>query len=205
MKKSILEQYKDLSTISNEEYIISSSRTRNRDKTQVILWEKIHWSLEDNDYPLARCPKQRCNVKLKKSKEQYNIGEYKYYCPHCDFKITLNESIEDKSEDLINVIEAKKYNDAEIINIDGELIKVQREQQIDSDYWADVKISKNKKGEFQLMVLAGSKKLKDKAQLFLDPQNEKLSFDQYNNHPKEVFAKVVATFKDSQSEISSKK
>jgi len=52
-----------------------------------------------------------------------------------------------------------------------------------------------------LMVLAGSKKDKDKAQLFIDPKNEKLTFDQNNDHPSEVFCKVEATFKKSVSEI----
>ena len=51
------------------------------------------------------------------------------------------------------------------------------------------------------MVLAGSKKQKDKTQLFLDPSNEKLTFDQNNDHPRKIFAKVIAVFKGSKSGI----
>jgi hypothetical protein len=80
---------------------------------------------------------------------------------------------------------------------------VQREQITDPDYWADIKISKNRKGEVQLMVLAGSKKEKDKAQLFVEPKNERLAFDQNNSHPREVFAVVEATFKSSKQTIKS--
>lgn len=180
----------------------------NRDNIQLYLWEGLHWDIDydinGNPYSqIPLCPKQKCNCRLKKSKEAYSIGEYKYNCVRCDFKITLNKSIEDKASDLIDIIESQKYKDAEIINLDGELVRVLREEQKDLDYWVDVKISKNRKDEVQLMVLAGSKKEKNKTQLFLDPQNEKVSFDQNNNHPKEIFSKVVATFKDSKTEISS--
>lgn len=180
----------------------------NREKIQLYLWEGLHWDIDYdiNGVPYSQiplCPKQKCNCRLKKSKEEYQRGEYKYFCARCDFKITLNKPIEEKADDLMDIIESQKYRDAEIINIDGELIKVQREEVVDSDYWADVKISKNKKGEIQLMVLAGSKKNKDKTQLFIDPKNEKVSFDQNNDHPVNIFSKVTATFKNSNSKIIS--
>lgn len=176
-------------------------------KKRIFVWEGLNWDVERSahgiEYAFALCPKQKCNCRLIKSKETYSIGEYKYCCIRCDFKITLNKAIEDKAEDFLNVLESLKYKDAEIINIDGELIRVQKEEKRDDDYWVDVKISKNKKEELQLMVLAGSKKAKDKVQLFLDPKNERLSFDQNNEHPREIFAKVIAIFKNSTTEIYS--
>lgn len=54
------------------------------------------------------------------------------------------------------------------------------------------------------MVLLGSRKEKDKSQLFLEIDDQKLSFDQKDKHPKELLAKVVAEFKDSSSEINLK-
>ncbi|OGY35231.1 MAG: hypothetical protein A3D99_00990 [Candidatus Andersenbacteria bacterium RIFCSPHIGHO2_12_FULL_45_11] len=175
-------------------------------KIQLYLWEGLNWDIDYdiNGYgtPFALCSKQKCNCRLIKSKEPYSQGEYKYKCIKCDFKITLNKDIADKGTDFINILESLKYKDAEIINIDGDLIRVQREEKKDEDYWIDVKISKNKKDELQLMVLAGSKKGQDKVQLFLDPHNERLSFDQNNHHPKEIFAKVIAIFKNSKTEIT---
>lgn len=106
-----------------------------------------------------------------------------------------------KADHFLKILQSQKYKDAEIVNIDGDLIRIQRQEVKDSDYWIDAKISKDKKGNLQLMVLAGSKKTKDKVQLFLDPSNEKLSFDQNDSHPKEIFSKVLAIFKDSNSEI----
>jgi len=177
------------------------------EKIKIYFWEGLNWDIDydinGNEYPLALCPKQKCNCKLIKSKEQYLIGEYKYHCIKCDFKITLNKAIEDKGSDFLNVLESLKYKDVEIINIDGELIRVQQEEKRNDNYWVDVKISKNKKDELQLMILAGSKKSKDKVQLFLDPKNERLSFDQNNDHPRGIFAKVIAIFKNSKTEIHS--
>lgn len=175
------------------------------DKVRLYLWAGLHWDINydmlDLPSPTALCPKQRCNCGLIKSKESYARGEYKYHCVKCDFKITLNRPIEEKAVEFVKVIDSLKYKDAEIINIDGELIRVQREEQTDEDYWIDAKISKNKKGDVQLMILAGSRKTKDKAQLFLDPKNERLSFDQNNDHPVKVFAEVTARFKNSTSKI----
>lgn len=176
-------------------------------RIKLYLWEGVHWDIDydfnGNPYAMPLCPKQKCNCKLIKSKEKYSIGEYKYCCIKCDFKITLNKEIADKGIDFLNVVESFKYQDAEIINIDGDLIRVAREEEKDNDYWVDAKISKNKKGEVQLMVLAGSKNDKNKAQLFLDPKNEKMAFDQNNDHPSEIFVKVEGVFKNSKTSISS--
>ena len=177
-------------------------------KVHIYLWSGINWDLESDDlgnlFPLPLCPNPKCHCGLVKSKESYEHGEYKYNCVNCDFRITFNKSIEDKGSDFVNLVNSWKYKDAEIINIDGDLVRIQRKEKTDNDYWVDAKLSKNKKGEVQLMVLAGSKKDRDKAQLFLDIKNEKLSFDQNNDHPREVFCKVKATFKNSESKINSK-
>lgn len=174
--------------------------------TKLFSWKKLHWNIyQDNITELwadALCP--HCHCELEKSKEIYEVGEHKYKCIDCDFKIIFDKDINDLTRHLIKVYQAQTFKDAEIINIDDELIRVQRRYEKDDDYWIDAKISRNKKGELQLMVLAGSNKEADKAQLFVDPANEKLSFDQYNKRPQELFAKVEATFKDSKSGINAK-
>lgn len=172
-----------------------------------LLWTKLffqeHCSTSASYEFKALCPVKNCCCKIEKAKnEEFVRGEWKYKCIKCEFKITLNKSLEDKASDVAMVIEAQEYKNAEIINLDGDSIRVSSRQQVDdSDYWADVKLSKNRKGDVQLMVLAGSRKEKDKAQLFIEPNNERLSFDQNNLHPREVFAKVEAVFKSSHSKI----
>lgn len=175
---------------------------------KVYVWDNLNWGFTHDDertkIPFALCPKLGCNCRLTKSKESYSRGEYKYSCPKCGNKIVLDKSVEEKGEDFLKVLESKKFENAEFINLDGDLIRVAREAEKDVDYWADVKISKNRKGQTQIMILAGSKKEDDKVQLFLDPKNEKVTFDQNNKHPREVFAKVEATFKNSTVDIKEK-
>jgi hypothetical protein len=177
------------------------------DKPKIYIWEKLHWAEDSNaeNLPIALCPSNKCNCKLIKSKESYSRGEYKYYCIKCGYKITLNKSIEEKAQEFQIVLESENYRDSDYINIDGELTKICREQKDDDNYWVDVKLSKNKKDEVQIMVLAGNKKDKSKTQLFIEPEKEKMSFDQNNEHPREVFSKVTAIFKKSSSEINNKK
>jgi hypothetical protein len=177
-----------------------------QENIQLYVWHGLHWDIEYdiNGNPYSQtplCPKQKCNCRIIKDVGDYKEGEYHYRCNQCDFQITLKKKIEDVASDLLEIVESQKYKGAEIINIDGELIRVQREEATDNDYWVDVKLSKGKKGGVQLMVLAGSKNSKDKAQLFLDPKNERLAFDQNNDHPSKIFAKVVGIFKNSKSEI----
>ena len=178
------------------------------DGLKIYHWEGLFWEIRNDslngNYAAGLCPKQKCCCELVRSTSNYSRGEYKYDCPRCDFKKTLNKVIREKGDDFLRVQKSFKYKDAEVINIDGELIKVQKEEIKDNDYWIQAKISKNNKEELQLMVLAGSKKDKDKAQLFLDPTNERLAFDQNNDHPSQIFVKVVGTFKNSKSEIHSK-
>ncbi len=177
-------------------------------KKKLFLWKDLHWDIQSDEMfgvfsAIALCPKQRCNCKLVKQHGPYSRGEYKYECIRCDFKIILAKDITELGKDVLGVLESYEYQDAEIVNIDGDLIRVFREEKNDDNYWVDVKISKNKKNEVQLMVLAGNKENKDKTQLFFDPNIEKISFDQNNDHPSDVFVKVVGIFKNSKSEISS--
>lgn len=178
-------------------------------ENSLYRWDGINWQVfyDFNDPEpviIARCPKKNCSCKLVKSKEKYEHGEFKYKCPKCGFKITLNKSIDLFSNDFLLIYESLDYKDAEIINLDGELVRIARDKLKDTDYWIDAKLSKNKNGEVQLMVLAGSKKEKDKTQLFIEPAKEKFSFDQNNDHPNKVFTKVVCTFKNSEAVVKLK-
>ncbi len=170
---------------------------------KLYKWDGVFWSIEGitNHGPIvkARCPNDRCELNMN--------SEYRttLTCPKCDFQITLNKPYHEKKEDVAKIIHSDYWKDADVVNIDGEMTKVGKEVVEDSDYWVRAYISKNIKGVKQLMVLVGSKKETDKTQLFIDIDNEKLSFDQKDKHPKEIFTKVVATFKDTEAKIEKKK
>lgn len=176
-------------------------------KEKLYRWGEVDWDVDCDNWgnpiiSVPLCPNCHCKL-VKSTKESFSYGKFNYRCIQCDFKITFDKDIDRKGEDFLHVFESLKYKNAEIINIDGELIKVQKELKKDDNYWVEAKLSKNKKGETQLMVLVGSKLQKDKAQLFVDPSNKRLSFDQNNIHPTKILTKVIAIFKSSQSEIKS--
>jgi DNA-directed RNA polymerase subunit RPC12/RpoP len=171
-------------------------------QNKLYMWEGVFWSVDAlttmGPIVKARCPVDKCEL---------NVDEIDYSyltCPRCGFRIELNKSFYEKREDALKIMQSDYFKDAEVVNIDGEMIKVGKEVVKDSDYWVKAYISKSIKGVKQLMVLIGSKKDKDKTQLFLDIDNEKLSFDQKDKHPKEILAKVIAEFKESKSEIELK-
>lgn len=151
---------------------------------------------------IAICPKCKCKLQEETIGWASRIDSYKYYCLNCDFVQNFKESIHDNWRKFLIVRKAEEYKDVEIVNLDWDLVRIQREWIKDEDYRIDAKITKNKKDQLQLMVMAWSKNTKDKVQLFLDPTNEKLSFDQNDSHPKEIFAKVTATFKDSKTSMT---
>lgn len=165
-----------------------------------ILWEIENYNFQTSATP--RCP--ICRLYIEKSKESYSLGEWKYKCIDCDFKVVLHDDVSNLGNKISNIIESEYVQNYDVVNLDGELIKIKNETEKDEDYWINAKISKNKKGGKQLMILIGSRKQDDKVQLFADIDNQKLSFDQNNTHPKELLAKVVAEFKDSFSEINLK-
>lgn len=171
-------------------------------QNKLYMWEGVFWSVDvlTTRGPIvkARCPVDKCELNVDQRYKSHLT------CPKCDFQIRLNKSFYEKKEDALKIMQSDYFKDAEIVNIDGEMIKINKEVIKDPDYWIEAKVSKNVKGVKQLMVLVGSKKETDKTQLFLDIDNEKLSFDQKDKHPKEILAKVTAEFKDSISEIQLK-
>lgn len=98
-----------------------------------LLWEIQHQNFET--YAVPRCP--ICRLHIEKSKETYSIGEWKYKCIDCDFKITIDD-------DISNIIESEYVQDYDVVNLDGELVKIKNETEKDEDYWINAKISKKK-------------------------------------------------------------
>ncbi len=172
-------------------------------QNKLYKWDGVFWSIEGmtNYGPIvrARCPNDRCELNM--SSKYVN----RLICPKCDFKVTLNKPYYEKQKDAVKIMNSDYWKDAEVVNVDGEMTKIGKEVVKDPDYWVKAYISKNTKGVKQLMVLVGSKKETDKTQLFVDIDNEKLSFDQNDKHPKEIFTKVVAIFKDTESKIERKR
>jgi len=166
-----------------------------------MLWEIRTSGGREN--AVARCINDNCELTYEPTSDPY--VDYYAECPKCKNKTVLTKHLWKIAEDVKKVIEAMKLKNAEIINLEDEYFVLNSTKAKDNDYWVRVSINENKNGETQVMVLAGSLKEKNKTQLFLNVDNEKLGFDQNNTNPLEVFSKVEATFKKSKAKILSKK
>jgi hypothetical protein len=107
----------------------------------------------------------------------------------------LPRTFGEEKQYVLAKIDAQIFAKMPTISLDDELIPVAKKELKDTDYWILAKVTKSKSGT-RLIVWAGSKKDKNKAQLFVEPELQRMSFDQNDDHPTEVFAKVEATFKD---------
>jgi hypothetical protein len=96
---------------------------------------------------------------------------------------------------FLAAIEAADLQNADIVDIDGYQVPIVKAipPSKDKQFWAEVRINDTKRGK-QLVVYAGKRGEEDKAQIFIDPENDKISFDQNNMHPNDIFVKVVADF-----------
>ena len=92
-------------------------------------------------------------------------------------------------------IESLDLKDAEIVSIDGYQIPIALAKPIaqDKTYWVEARINDTNRGK-QLVVYAGRRGDRDKAQIFIDTENDKISFDQNNIHPNDIFVRLSAEF-----------
>lgn len=120
--------------------------------------------------------------------------------------IKLPKSIGDIQDYIRKKLDSRQYTDAKLIDLDGMLVPVSKKQKIetkDGNYFITSQIKNGKRGD-QLIIYAGKKGEKDKTkrtQIFVDPEHKKMSFDQNDLSPADLFVKIEATFPDGTKHI----
>lgn len=160
------------------------------------------WEIQGQE-AIPRCINDNCELTYEDSFDPYK--DYYAECPKCKNKILLEKPIWEIAEDAMKVIKSIDLKNTKIINLDDEYFVLNSAKTKDEDYWIRTTVNENKNGETQVMILVGSLKDKNKAQLFLNIDNEKLGFDQNDTNPLKILAKVEATFKNSKSIIEKNK
>lgn len=100
-------------------------------------------------------------------------------------------------------LKSKQYSEARLIDLDGLLVPVSKKDNIvtdDSEYFIRSQVKSGKRGD-QLVVYASKKGQKDKTQIFIDPEHQRMSFDQNDLNPTDVFVRLEATFKGGTKHI----
>ena len=168
------------------------------------LWSNLLW-VNKAFGPIAYCPEHRIELEVATSwghKTQsiasgYNNGVHNFVCPIDEktYPIFMND-IALMQRRFLSTLESLSLKDAEIVSIDGYQIPIAKSlpSEKDGEYWVEARINDTKKGK-QLVVYAGKRGEKDKSQIFIDTENDKISFDQNNIHPSDVFVRLTGDFK----------
>lgn len=116
--------------------------------------------------------------------------------PHA---IVLDRTPGEIREYIRRKIESKKYQEAKYFDIDGYLVPASKEAKVKTesgDYFVTTQVMNSEKKGEQIVIYAGKKGAKYKSQIFIDPKHGKITFDQNDINPKDVFVKIEATFRD---------
>ncbi len=116
--------------------------------------------------------------------------------PH---EIVLSGNVDHIRESISRRINSKKYQEAEYFDIDGYLVPASKEKQVrakNGGYGVTAQVKHSERKGDQIVIYAGKKGLKGKSQIFIDPTYGKLTFDQSDINPKDIFVKLEATFRD---------
>jgi hypothetical protein len=120
-------------------------------------------------------------------------------CPEGPHTIVLDRTPREVKEYIRRKIESKKYQEAKYFDIDGYLIPASKEAKVKTksgEYFVTTQVMNSEKKGEQIVIYAGKKGTKGKAQIFIDPTHGKITFDQNDINPKDIFVKIEATFRD---------
>lgn len=121
----------------------------------------------------------------------------KLKCEECGIIYTIPRDFDKEEKYILNKIKSKTYKQMNFISFDDESIPIAEDKKLSSDgrFFVISRIMESKVG-LRLVVYAGEKGKKEKTQIFIEPEIKRLSFDQKDLHPTDIFTKLEATFSD---------
>lgn len=164
------------------------------------------WTVEQSDYRSDRdniahalCPTRKCRVRINFSPEDREI-----ICFNCGRKLVIAKEYELLRTEINLKYQGSKTWDAETINLDLVPTKVTARDE-DENYWVEVKLAQ-KDGKRMAVVYIGEKEnsIGEKAQFFIDLDDELVRFDRDDKHPMKLLTKVNVEFMNSKHKITRK-
>ncbi len=123
-------------------------------------------------------------------------------CAEGPHNLSLPRKYGEEQRYVLDRLDAKRFRSMKTLNLDDEAIPIAKTKAElpESKYFVTAQLMESKRG-LQLVIYAGEKGSSDgKAQLFVEPEVRRVSFDQRDLHPADVFTKVEVTFKDGTSQ-----
>jgi hypothetical protein len=170
------------------------------------VWKDLLWGVKAGRV-YAYCPVHRIELDLRdkdgdiyaqhavNASSQY--APYLFVCPSDSAGFSVPGGLASTARRrFAAALESLSLRDAEIVDLDGYQVPIAKAKpdKKDDTFWVEARINETKRGK-QVVIYAGERGASDKSQIFIDSENEKITFDQNNIHPNDVFTKVVADFK----------
>jgi hypothetical protein len=149
------------------------------------------------------CPKDLMELE---PPTRYEFVETKLKCEKCGKTYSLPRSVEGEREYVLKDINSRTYKTMRFINLDDEAIPIAEDKTSSKNnkFFVVSRLMESKTG-LRLVVYAGEKGKEEKTQIFVEPEIKRLSFDQKDLHPTDVFTKLEATFSDGTKASQEKK
>lgn len=167
----------------------------------------LYWNVEQSDFARdhfrdwiahALCSTKRCGIKLDFTNTQ------EVTCFQCKRKYVLSKPYEALRAEVDLKYQASKNWDAEVINLDLLPTKVSSEDK-DENYKIIAKLGqKNGKRTAIVYIVDRQEHKGEKAQFFIDVDDEMVRFDKDDKHPMQLLAKIEAEFLESKHEFTNK-
>lgn len=127
----------------------------------------------------------------------FEFSDLKLRCLKCGKVYTLPRSVENQKIYVLREVNASTYKTKKFINLDDEAIPIAEDKATSKDkkFFVVSRLMESKVG-LRLVVYAGKKGEAQKTEIFVEPEIKRLSFDQKDLHPTDVFTKLEATFCD---------
>lgn len=155
-----------------------------------------------NELATPICPKHFLELTFEDLSDWGPISDEKKYidkirCEDCEKSVKLPRNLQAEEDYVVSKVRAMDYKDYDIVDIDGTLTPVTKKERatLDNEYFCTTQVRDSKRGP-QVVIYAGKKGLKTKSQIFITPEERRLSFDQNDINPADIFARITAEFKD---------
>lgn len=179
---------------------------------QIIRIDGIKWwivtSTSGLRTPTPLCPDHDLRLQPVLPDIRTSIGWTKGYardsrklqCAEGPHSINLQRKYGEEQIYVIDRIDSKVFKAMQIVDLDGELTPIAKEKlkSVDNKHFVTAQLMQSKRG-LQLVVYAGEKGSNKKTQIFVEPEVERVAFDQRDLKPTDVFVEVKAIFADGSS------
>lgn len=141
------------------------------------------------------CPKDL--IELDSYPSGYEFQDSSLKCEKCGKVHELPREVDDQKIYVLRDINSRTYKTMKFISLDDEAVPIaeNKASSKNNKFFVVSRLMESKIG-LRLVVYAGKKGGSQKTQVFVEPEIKRVSFDQKDLHPTDVFVSLEATFLD---------